>query len=920
MDKIERKIYEVEVKEFSEADLTVTHWISSERRDYGGDILYASKNDRGKGVTMDGHPPVLLLHGFQPSVGMEPVAKSLWVKPSEFKGKKGLEAKTQFFPDEVGKRLWKKNTDGYMTAWSVGWKPTIWEYKTEKNGEQTRHVYEWNLIEYSLCHKGMQPDAVTPQKGEEFISFKFVPELEAKRGELIAWKNDDGTWEEKPYPNFHACRLEDPDKYIRIRYEKDKFGKGIDAIWGVQGGNKPVELQAIRFDKTKFTVAEARKWIKDHEYKCKMFEPASEKCEKCGKPMLIKWEQDVAGDKCELTCEASFSYVHDGDCEKAEKYECECIKCGYKMETDEHCRDIKCSKCGGEMRRAERPGPGKEERRIEIKRWNKSLPECFDLDIGDRPPAMWEYDLYRKFLKCEVKNIFLNDYQIPSPLLGSYLGAIKEISKKYKLFDTRNFSLDGHEYPPRRQVIKLNSKSSDDFLISGIQFFDHGGIPLVLKFEPAWSGLSLSIITNQDQSEFNKGLLEELHLWVKQNNFLRGEKFALSGEFLDKTEDNWDGLILEGESKTIIQNAVNQINKKRGEMKSRGLLFVGNPGTGKTKAGRTIMNDCDSTFIWVSSKDFQYGSPVSMISLAFSLAMDLNPSVIFMEDIDTWIGNNYLVDLLKTEMDGLRQNKGVITILTSNNPERLPDALLDRPGRFHHVLDFKLPNTDHRLSMIKLWSKKEIDEGIISEIVEKTDGFSGAHLKELIEFAKIISEENGLSMGEAIQESLKRLMKQKGLIDAIRQNQKAYILPEIKLFDPELETDFCACDGEAINSSKFAPSSTQVIEEMGEKIKLCETSFKEMTEKVKSLTEQFKDINSRLDALSVKPGTEKEIDGKIENPPEPRKVVIVNSEEDKKKAAEDIVKQLSFQIADTIKKVVPQIVKEQIDKARGRVN
>ena len=43
---------------------------------------------------------------------------------------------------------------------------------------------------------------------------------------------------------------------------------------------------------------------------------------------------------------------------KAETYNCECIECGYEMETDEHCRDIECPECGGEMRRAERPGPG----------------------------------------------------------------------------------------------------------------------------------------------------------------------------------------------------------------------------------------------------------------------------------------------------------------------------------------------------------------------------------------------------------------------------------------------------------------------------------------------------------------------------------------------------------------------------------
>lgn len=50
------------------------------------------------------------------------------------------------------------------------------------------------------------------------------------------------------------------------------------------------------------------------------------------------------------------------EAEKEKTYKCECIKCGYKLTSEKHCSDIKCPKCGGEMRRAERPGPGKSER------------------------------------------------------------------------------------------------------------------------------------------------------------------------------------------------------------------------------------------------------------------------------------------------------------------------------------------------------------------------------------------------------------------------------------------------------------------------------------------------------------------------------------------------------------------------------
>ena len=343
---IQRKICSSEIKEYDEKDLSVVHFISSELPDRGGDILYAAKNDKGAGMIMLGRPVVLQQHGWG-EMGMEPIAKPVWIKASKFKDRNGIECKTQFFPDDLGKRLFKKTSEGYMPNWSVGWRPI--EGKVEVKNS-VRHVYEWELLEYSIVGVPMQPDAQTGEISGDFL-FKMIPESEEKRGELVGWKKeDDGFWEEKPYPNEHSCRLEDPDKYIRVRRQNDKFGKGIHAIWGVQGGGKPVELQAIRFAKSKFTAAEARAWIKDHDYKCKLFEPASEKCVKCGKPMLIKWEQDVSGDKCGLTCETECSYVHDGECEKKEGEEVICQGCKkpvkYADIPESGMGYIRCPNCG----------------------------------------------------------------------------------------------------------------------------------------------------------------------------------------------------------------------------------------------------------------------------------------------------------------------------------------------------------------------------------------------------------------------------------------------------------------------------------------------------------------------------------------------------------------------------------------------
>ena len=77
-----------------------------------------------------------------------------------------------------------------------------------------------------------------------------------------------------PYPQEHSARLENPDKYDDFRRENNKLGDGIHVIWGIKGDT--TEMQAIRFDKDKYTAAEAKEWLQEHDIKPIEFEPAKE--------------------------------------------------------------------------------------------------------------------------------------------------------------------------------------------------------------------------------------------------------------------------------------------------------------------------------------------------------------------------------------------------------------------------------------------------------------------------------------------------------------------------------------------------------------------------------------------------------------------------------------------------------------------
>jgi HK97 family phage major capsid protein/HK97 family phage prohead protease len=82
----------------------------------------------------------------------------------------------------------------------------------------------------------------------------------------------DRSIEARPYPNEHAARLKDPDQFDSFRREADAGGPGIDFIFGIKAGVS--EIQAIRFDEARFTVAQAKEWLAEHDFNPILFEEA----------------------------------------------------------------------------------------------------------------------------------------------------------------------------------------------------------------------------------------------------------------------------------------------------------------------------------------------------------------------------------------------------------------------------------------------------------------------------------------------------------------------------------------------------------------------------------------------------------------------------------------------------------------------
>jgi hypothetical protein len=239
--------------------------------------------------------------------------------------------------------------------------------------------------------------------------------------------------------------------------------------------------------------------------------------------------------------------------------------------------------------------------------------------------------------------------------------------------------------------------------------------------------------------------------WLKQNNFLHGKKITSHCEFLSlERHYTWDNVVLEPAIKQeIIDNVVDFIKyipiyQANNIPTKRGLIFYGSPGVGKTLVGKVLASAVDCTFIRVTAAKIK--DPESITRL-FQLARELHPSIIFVEDLDCFGKDRHIhftpvLGELLNQMDGIVENEGVIVIATTNDLEAIEPALKDRPSRFDRVLEFKLPNPELRKKIIAQALLGKTANGInIDLIAEKTEGYTGAHLQELVILATKVAIE-----------------------------------------------------------------------------------------------------------------------------------------------------------------------------------
>jgi len=191
----------------------------------------------------------------------------------------------------------------------------------------------------------------------------------------------------------------------------------------------------------------------------------------------------------------------------------------------------------------------------------------------------------------------------------------------------------------------------------------------------------------------------------------------------------------------------------------KGLLLVGQPGTGKTLLARAIAGEAEVPFLSISGSDFVemfVGVGASRVRDLFDQGKKNAPCIIFIDEIDAvgrhrgaGLGGGHdereqTLNQLLVEMDGFESNEGVILVSATNRPDVLDPALL-RPGRFDRQVVVPLPDVKGREKILEVHTRKtplaeDLDFGVIAR---GTPGFSGADIENLVNEAALYAARFG---------------------------------------------------------------------------------------------------------------------------------------------------------------------------------
>jgi transitional endoplasmic reticulum ATPase len=250
------------------------------------------------------------------------------------------------------------------------------------------------------------------------------------------------------------------------------------------------------------------------------------------------------------------------------------------------------------------------------------------------------------------------------------------------------------------------------------------------------------------------------------------------------------------ELKELVQYPIEHPEKfeKFGMSPSRGVLFYGPPGCGKTLLAKAVANECQANFISVKGPELLtmwFGESESNVRDVFAKARGAAPCVLFFDELDSIAqqrgGNSgdgggagdRVMNQLLTEMDGVGAKKNVFVIGATNRPDIIDTALM-RPGRLDQLIYIPMPDYESRLDILqKALRKSPLSKDVdLQYMASQTEKFTGADLQEICQRAAKIAIREDIQRS-AERERIKAEAAQYGVVDDENAMDEEDVMPEI---------------------------------------------------------------------------------------------------------------------------------------------
>ncbi|MFH1030110.1 MAG: ATP-dependent zinc metalloprotease FtsH [bacterium] len=356
---------------------------------------------------------------------------------------------------------------------------------------------------------------------------------------------------------------------------------------------------------------------------------------------------------------------------------------------------------------------------------------------AEKPEEITLTQLAQQINENQVKEIGVSDNKLSIELKD---GTKKKSLKEAESSLTETFSNLGIEKEKLNNV-KINIKDT-----SGSNFFLNIIIPFILPV--VLIGLFLWFMLKQAQRGNTQALSfgnskARVSMPGKKNNKITFSSVAGAKEAKEELKEVVD----------FLRNPKKFLDL--GARIPRGVLLVGPPGTGKTLLAKAVAGEANVPFFNISGSEFVemfVGVGASRVRDLFANAKKNSPAIVFIDEIDAvgrqrgaGLGGGHdereqTLNQVLVEMDGFDTNTNVIVMAATNRPDILDPALL-RPGRFDRRITIDIPDISEREAILKIHGKNKPFESQVNlrEIAERTPGFSGADLANIVNEAAILT-------------------------------------------------------------------------------------------------------------------------------------------------------------------------------------